>query len=275
MKRGPSQSTVFLYQELRPQTLERQKRCSELRSRLWRSHVAVAGNVDLQKTFLLQNAESECRDRLLESRLETLLIAKVESLLSETEAEHSNEAPDLSRPAIQKLNRRPLEKFPIKVVPISQPAHWQRSLAELDASLVQQASLVLDEIDPKYFRLSYYNLQSITTRLPQFQLGKWPRHFFEKKKGQGGDRVRPVFVPDGKLLHDNVFLAFALFEALKDDMPVGCGRDRLQRIWHQLLAAIALCHGCTSEPAFFLSTVDRLLCSMRAEVGRASLGLNP
>ena len=70
------------------------------------------------------------------------------------------------------------------------------------------------------------------------------------------------------LFYDNIFHAKTLFEMLQhEDLPLDCDRESLKTSWSRILALIAINYGCTSEPAFFLTTMDRILSEMRLAVG--------
>lgn len=45
--------------------------------------------------------------------------------------------------------------------------------------------------------------------------------------------------------------------------------DAIEHVWLQLLGIISICYGCTSEPAFFLTTMDRLLDKLRTLCGKS------
>ncbi len=70
------------------------------------------------------------------------------------------------------------------------------------------------------------------------------------------------------LLHDNLAHARLHFDMLKAVANDGLEESPLNDIWRRLVAIVALCYGCTSEPSFFLTTMDHQLGALRAAVGK-------
>lgn len=75
--------------------------------------------------------------------------------------------------------------------------------------------------------------------------------------------------PRAELLQDNVFHALALFDVLNNVvcLPTAIPIAEIDELWLQILSVIAICRGCTSEPSFFLSTLDKLLDDLRLAYG--------
>jgi hypothetical protein len=82
-------------------------------------------------------------------------------------------------------------------------------------------------------------------------------------------RTQAHSVPREELLHDNIFYAHAIFQILVDEGLDLVNLDNIKEIWLQLLSVVAILCGCTSEPSFFLSTLDWLLDNLRTAFGEA------
>jgi hypothetical protein len=65
-----------------------------------------------------------------------------------------------------------------------------------------------------------------------------------------------------------MFHSLALFSILQGDgLPTAIPAAEVDELWLQIISIIAICRGCTAEPSFFLSTLDRLLDDLRMAYG--------
>jgi hypothetical protein len=122
------------------------------------------------------------------------------------------------------------------------------------------AARVLEEIDIKRFASNYNCFLNVEMRLPQNS-----SLIRDAKEGQGAPAsvIQPL-----DLLHDNLFHAGAFFKILKSEASAeGSVKADVEKIWRRLMAVPAICYGCTSEPAFFLSTANHLLNELRGAFG--------
>jgi hypothetical protein len=74
-------------------------------------------------------------------------------------------------------------------------------------------------------------------------------------------------------LHDDLCHAHCFLELLKAEAPT---KVLIEQTWLRIIAVIAFSYGVTSDPAFLLSTLDRLLDDLRGAFGELNLlELNP
>ena len=104
---------------------------------------------ELEKIFLLQEAEVDYRQLLSGNQLESTLTRAIDGLLSIT--------PTASKSAYRRIGSKPpgriedateLQTFPFQEIPIAKSTFSHGSLADHGARLTQFAALVMDEIDP-------------------------------------------------------------------------------------------------------------------------------
>jgi hypothetical protein len=160
-----------------------------------------------------------------------------------------------------------LDPFFSKQIPVFSTVLSCGSLAEHDSRLTQRIPLVLAEIDIDLFKSNLQGFLNTKTRLDHLQATA-PRKTsagFEYSSFKAGE------LSHAELLHDNLVHAHKLFELLQSDEVFDYNSSVIQKTWLQLMAVLAICYGCTSESAFFLTTMDRLLSKLRDEIGKYSL----
>ena len=161
-------------------------------------------------------------------------------------------------------------EFPAKPLPVIDTIASNGSLADHDARLTESVPFVMSEIDPQRFRAILQGLLNTKTRLPFFQN--------IQRKTPSRPNVRPVqrkkedFHFAGRMsradiLHDNIVHAHGFFEKLQKKAAGCCNSEDVERIFRRLMAIVAICFGGTSEPAFFVTTMDRLLNAMSDQFG--------
>jgi hypothetical protein len=128
------------------------------------------------------------------------------------------------------------------------------SLKDHDRRLAADVPYLFDEIDRKVFESNFHAFMGVEERLDEI-------------KDMGPFEARELNPCD--LLHDNLAHARKLFEKLKSMSKDALKQSPLDQILRRLVAIIAICYGCTSEPAFFLTTMDRQLSELRASVGES------
>ena len=146
-------------------------------------------------------------------------------------------------------------KYPITCKPLSSTlsAFASASFKDHDKRLAAEASFIFDEINRLLFETNFHAFMGVDKRLDHMK-AMAPRE--------------PRDLDPRDLLHDNLAHARLYFDKLKAVSDDGLDQNPLDQIWRRIVAIIALCYGCTSEPAFFLSTMDHQLSALREPVGR-------
>jgi hypothetical protein len=150
---------------------------------------------------------------------------------------------------------------------------YKSCLLPTDTRLTSQVSLILEQIDPSQFQENLDFILSCNDTRPPAALLYKGRTTTDYKQPILPTSRRALRIQAGRfrrheLLHDNIFHSQALFNILQNDtFPTAIPRPEIEKLWLQILSLIAICRGCTSEPSFFLSTLDRLLDNLRSAYG--------
>ncbi|KAE9373250.1 hypothetical protein N431DRAFT_465547 [Stipitochalara longipes BDJ] len=146
--------------------------------------------------------------------------------------------------------------------PIEEP------LGELDTILAGYVDMVLKEIDRTRFNANFKAFNAIRIRLPEMLTRGSSKKSLAETRDEWG-RVQAGHMESADLLHDNIFHAQALKSIILEKLQhhPAAQLKYIEQTWLRLIAIIAICFGCTSEPAFFLTTMDMLLDQLRYHIG--------
>jgi hypothetical protein len=276
---------LFRYHEARWDLLDTEKSLDELRNTMLNAPLQEHS----KRMLTMEKAERDCQAALLATTLECTVAREIDNLLSWVSESFSasvyqgsglcsHEAAinkvmelydvDFGRPQqrskFSPFNRRndfskaaDLQdyKYPITCKPLSSTlsAFASASFKDHDKRLAAEASFIFDEINRLLFETNFHAFMGVDKRLDHMK-AMAPRE--------------PRDLDPRDLLHDNLAHARLYFDKLKAVSDDGLDQNPLDQIWRRIVAIIALCYGCTSEPAFFLSTMDHELSALRESVGR-------
>lgn len=230
---------LYNYYMLRRRLLDIEKQSLQLHFIIGRAGQERLGKQELTCLYHLQEVAASSRRQLQGTKLEYKIRAKICQLRGVLEG--------------------PIEPY-------------EGCLSLTDTTLTNQAPLVLDQIDPLQFRENLDFLLSCNTRPPAATLYKGKKTTDHNRPVLPTSR-RALRVQAGRfrredLLHDNMFHSLALFSILQGDgLPTAILAAEVDELWLQIISIIAICRGCTAEPSFFLSTLDRLLDDLRMAYG--------
>jgi hypothetical protein len=164
------------------------------------------------------------------------------------------------------LNQDSIDGFRAKTFPVIDTISSNGSLTDHDTRLTALVPFVMEEIDPIRFRAVLQGLLNTKTRLPSYEQSvqeKSPdtssNHVHCKKE----DTIHATRTNRGDILHDNIVHCHAFFDRLIKQAGMLPDSEGVNRTWLRLFAIIAICFGGTSEPAFFLTMMDRQLGILR------------
>jgi hypothetical protein len=255
-----------------------------------------------EKVYHMQNAQTECQTLLSGTVLETAITTEIDRLLSDFTERDCPELAFLGQgwlvhlPAINYIkktlgfepryickekivrlftNRGKINPsssaisphpFFTKDTPILKSTPPSTPLEGLASSLTKQVSMVCREIDIERFKSNLQGFLNVKERLPRLIGAVNPR-----ADAKGIKALRLQLHDESDLLHDNLFHIHKLFDKLKEEKLKTSNFGEAEHIWLRLMAIIAICFGCTSEPAFFLTTMDRLLLQFCAAVSKSNI----
>ena len=256
-----ARADLYRYQECRRQILDTTKRLERLRYHALRNdnldweNGRAAQQQKLERLFGLQEAEAQCRSSLSETKLERVLIEGIDRLIDGSTAHKGRQALPLKI-----TDPMPYSSVHEDQISVLRSMSSHGSMADYDTRLPIFAARVLEEIDTKIFASNFNCFLNVEMRLPRNA-----SLICDAKEGQGAptSAIQPL-----DLLHDNLLHAGAFFTILKSEASAERSvKAHVERIWRRLMAVLAICYGCTSEPAFFLSIADHLLNELKGAFG--------
>jgi hypothetical protein len=269
---------LFRYLERRWQTLNVERQCGELRYRILRQHqkwLAGENSQEQQRVleiiFHLQNTEAECRTCLSNTKLELFLIEKLDSFISMERVKSQSQSNNEEAYANHGYGKRGHQKAGSQVYQL--PADQTPVFATLSiaGSFADHDTCLLTFVASHLFR--ELNLSRFHSNMTLF-LNSRERRIFHHYPGKGhktrlpAGAMRPL-----ERLHDDLCHAHCFLELLKAEAPT---KVLIEQTWLRIIAVIAFSYGVTSDPAFLLSTLDRLLDDLRGAFGELNLlELNP
>jgi hypothetical protein len=273
---------LFRYHEMHWDLLDTEKRIDELRNVM----LNAPAQQHSKRMLAMENAEKECLIALLGTTLERTVAREIDVLLSAVPESFSptvyqgsrlrlheeaiNKVMELHDVDFGQLHKgsefRSVNsnyfskaadlsdhKYPITCTPLSGTLSAHGSFQDHDKRLTAEVPFVFEEINRQLFETNFHAFMGVSERMDHL-------------KAMVPCESRDLDSPD--LLHDNLAHARLYFDELKAISDDGLDQSPLDDIWRRLVAIIALCYRCTSEPAFFLSTLDRQLSELRAAVGK-------
>jgi len=274
---------LFRYHEARWDLLDTEKRLDELRNTMLNAPLQEHS----KRMLTMERAERDCQTALLATTLERTVAREIDNLLSWVSESFSasvyqgsglcsHEAAinkvmelydvDFGRPK-QRSKFSPFNrwndfskaadlqdyKYPITCKPLSSTLSASTSFMDHDKRLAAEVSFIFEEVNRLLFETNFHAFMGVNGRL-------------DHMKAMAPQESRDLDPRD--LLHDNLAHARLYFDKLKAISDDGLDQSPLDQIWRRIVAIIALCYGCTSESAFFLSTMDHQLSALRESVGK-------
>ena len=255
-----ARSNLSAYYEIRRHLQETQRRCRRLYDELLKFRLSSSTSdleqTVLRKLYLLQEARNECDELLANTQLETDLISGIQRLTTGQE--------DVGQQAHSGHSQTPEDESPDKSKALPRMA-----IKQLDHELTSHCSALLGSINTSRFKASLAEFEGIRTRHPFLSASSaHPSYLFREARDRS--LFRAEFLPSKVLLHDNLYHAIQLFGELGERALEGADLKRADQIWRHLIATVAISNGCISDPAFFLSTMDRLLSQLKSAFGKFS-----
>lgn len=235
---------LYDYYKFRHKLLNVEKQSLQLHFRIGRAGQERLEQHDLVHLYHLQEVAASSRAQLQATTLESTICTKINQLC------HISQVSTKAKLLV-----------------------YKSCLLPTDTRLTSQVSLILDQIDPSQFQENLDFILSCNNTRPPAALLYKGRTTTDYKQPILLTSRRALRIQAGRfrryeLLHDNIFHSQALFNILQNDtFPTAIPRPEIEKLWLQILSLIAICRGCTSEPSFFLSTLDRLLDDLRIAYG--------
>jgi hypothetical protein len=257
---------LFRYLKKRWEILNVERQCGELQHEILqtRNKQLVRGSGTeiqpiLEKLFHLQETEAECRQRLLTTKLEPILIEKIDLLLSSAQAKPESRDNDRKQLKYRRDLRAKLSAYSN---PATQPPSCAAS--STSGSLDDYDDHISEFVGTQF--LEGVSLSRFQSSLRAF-LDATERRIVHYLPGEGRQmRLTPNDIRPLERLQDDLCHAHFFFRLIKADLP-NQRSDEIEQAWLRIIAVIALCYGCTADPAFLLSTLDRLLDDLRSAFG--------
>lgn len=215
----------------------------------------------LEKLFHLQETEAECRKRLLSTKLEPFLITKIDHLLSSERVENDSQG-NRGRFRRYPTTDSSTYQLPATQTPLCVALSPSGSLADHDTRL---SKFVAGQF------LEGVSLSRFQSNMRAFLDAK-ERRVIHHLAGKGYKmKLTPNDIRPLERLHDDLCHAHYFFELLKVERLPNQHSDAIEQAWLRIIAVIAICYGCTPDPAFLLSTLDCLLDDLRSALGELLL----
>ena len=262
----------------------------------------------LTELGLLQDSSRECRAKLSSTGLEVEMIKEIDNLIAGfqettratsdkwaendrnnvdkqttdlirqrynfTPQETGGQAPFSLDRRVGKRVKRSTTQLKARTVSVREEISSHGSLESHDARLIEKIPQVFRQIDEKTFNRRLGQIWAIRTRLPSVAARKGINNHAGKTReiprAGAYERRASNMIPQRDLVHDNIFHAYTLFQALKDESEGDLPLVEIEQAWLRINAVVAICWGCTSEHVLFLSTLDVLLDQLRTLVGKIS-----
>ena len=272
---------LFRYHEMRWDLLETEKRLDELRSVMESEET----HQQSKQMLTLKTAEKDCQIALSATTFQSKVVREIDTILlgipySFAPSVYEGSGLASHKAAISEIMRRydvdfglpqhrskfrsvnysflkaadlPTHDYPISCNPLSSTLSQHGSLADHDKRLASEVSFIFEEVEINLFETTFLAFFGIDKRLDEI-------------KTMAPIESRDLDPRD--LLHDNLAHARLHFDMLKAVANDGLEESPMNDIWRRLVAIVALCYGCTSEPSFFLTTMDHQLGALRAAVGK-------
>jgi len=119
------------------------------------------------------------------------------------------------------------------------------SITNCDLRLIHYSSHVLSEVDNELFQKKFLGFYHTRTRLEHINTGD--------------SRLTRTFFRTEDQFHDNLVHLHGLLDVIQREVLIISQHINVERLRLKLIAIVTICFGCTSEPAFFLTTMDRML----------------
>jgi len=221
------------YHEERLQRLELEKCLNEHRfflSKTLDGKDKFQQQIPLEEEYLEQQLADKLREELSATRFETEWIKKMNEFLDMLQPQQGQPSP---APAKQ-----------IDILPLPTPVVSKMSLKAYDKHLSEMVPKLAEHINFQQFEKNF---------ILCFDVG---RELVQNSRKHGNRSLRRY--------HHNRSLVQSLFDLLKSNAPRYFAPKRAEKTCLRILAVVGICHGCIFEPAFLLSTLDRLLDDMRS-----------
>ena len=255
------------YYKKRWNVLNVERKCGEIGQTLLKKIHSARANAgdqrDLETLYNVWETETSCRNLLSNTRFESILIQKIQHLITIPEVKHESLPGELYHgleSRVIQMRRLPVYTPLTRSSAPNSDLATSKSLSEYDAHLSDFAnSHLLDKINLRRFQSNMRSFLGATER----------RLAYQSKEGVQKALIRASSINPLERLYDDLWHSHKLFKLLKSTVQHDLvAIDKLEQIWVLIIAIVAICYGCMADPAFLLSTLDILLDKLRSALGK-------